>query len=235
MPWQCWQHKHPPNQNHPHPQLIRRGHRKLLSKCTNASQFLISSNALVSAVHNYISSICISSLDWPRQDGWRMLRCEKVEAEMEIRWRQDVFAILDSSPPQHAMIQCGRNTLWTPMQGDDAIMKCARQQCDVWGRTHFKKWVQMYIFKSKATACCSSVLFEEAEDPLLCCHTIHTISATRSTLSVMSLTRMKTMVIWWQWLNNLGWRNSSHVQCTLYRLILLPPFDSHLINLESDQ
>ena len=104
--------------------------------------------------HNYISSICISSLDWPRQDGWRMLRCEKVEAEMEIRWRQDVFAILDSSPPQHAMIQCGRNTLWTPMQGDDAIIKCARQQCDVWGRTHFKKWVQMYIFKSKATAVC---------------------------------------------------------------------------------
>ena len=159
MPWQCWQHKHPPNQNHPHPQLIRRRHRKLLSKCTNASQFLISSNALVSAVHNYISSICISSLDWPRQDGWWqcwMLRCEKVEAEMEIRWRQDVFAILDSSPPQHAMIQCGRNTLWTPMQGDDAIMKCARQQCDVWGRTHFKKWVQMYIFKSKATAVCYS-------------------------------------------------------------------------------
>ena len=156
MPWQCWQHKHPPNQNHPHPQLIRRRHQKLLSKCTNASQFLISSNALVSAVHNYISSICISSLDWPRQDGWRMLRCEKVEAEMEVRWRQDVFAILDSSPPQHAMIQCGRNTLWTPMQGDDAIMKCARQQCDVWGRTHFKKWVQMYIFQSKATAVCYS-------------------------------------------------------------------------------
>ena len=140
-------------------QLIRRRHRKLLSKCTNASQFLISSNALVSAVHNYISSICISSLDWPRQGGWWqcwMLRCEKVEAEMEVRWRQDVFAILDSSPPQHAMTQCGRNTLWTPMQGDDAIMKCARQQCDVWGRTHFKKWVQMYIFKSKATAVCYS-------------------------------------------------------------------------------
>ena len=85
-----------------------------------------------------------------------MLNVEKVEAEMEVRWRQDVFAILDSSPPQHAMTQCGRNTLWTPMQGDDAIMKCARQQCDVWGRTHFKKWVQMYIFKSKATAVCYS-------------------------------------------------------------------------------
>ena len=41
-------------------------------------------------------------------------------------------------------------------EADDAIMKCARQQCDVWGRTHFKKWVQMYIFKSKATAVCYS-------------------------------------------------------------------------------
>ena len=142
MPWQCWQHKHPPNQNHPHPQLIRRRHRKLLSKCTNASQFLISSNALVSAVHNYISSICISSLDWPRQDGWRMLRCEKVEAEMEVRWRQDVFAIL-------AWILLHHSMQWSSVEEIPCELQC-RAMMQLWNaRDNSAMFEVEHILKSE--------------------------------------------------------------------------------------
>ena len=157
--------------------------------------------------------------------------CKKVEAEMEVRWRQDVFAIL-------AWILLHHSMQWSSVEEIPCELQC-RAMMQLWNaRDNSAMFEVEHILKSEFKCIFSKAKQQQCvirggrRSPFVLPHYSHYL---RYTLSVMSLTRMKTMVIWWQWLNNLGWRNSSHVQCTLYRLILLPPFDSHLINLESDQ